>query len=109
MNSWVYVIVKTSQVRDAIEKEKEREGSSKKKMKKKGGNEIQAHLAKKDIHPAPSRSEMCAPNCSLTLPSILGFMKSAANRSTSAMYTSIPAEAEFKIPSTIRALGLFSL
>lgn len=39
---------------------------------------------------------------------ILWFIKSAANMSTSAMYISIPADAELNIPCTINVVGLFS-
>lgn len=60
------------------------------------------------MQPAPRRSEALAPNWSLELLCSIGFIKSAASKSTSAMYIKIPAEAELKIPSTIRAVGLFS-
>ena len=72
-------------------------------------HKIQAHLAKTDMQPAPRRSDAFAPNWILKLFCTIGFMKSAASRSTSAMYIKIPADAASKIPSTIRDVGPFSL
>lgn len=72
------------------------------------GNHPYAHLARRDIKPAPRRSARCAPNCSLPLLCILGFLKSAAKRSTRDMYIRIPAEAALKMPWMIRAVELVS-
>ena len=56
------------------------------------------------IHLAPRRSETFDPNWILKLFCSLGFMKSAANRSTSAIYMRIPAARALKVPSTIKAV-----
>lgn len=61
------------------------------------------------MQPEPRSSERWEPSWSIRLHCILGFIKSAAKRSTSAIYIKIPAEAELKIPSTIKAVGLLSL
>ena len=69
----------------------------------------QAHFAMSDINPAPRRSETFDHNWIFTFFCSLGFMKSAANRSTSAIYMRIPAARALKVPSIIRAVGLLSL
>ena len=66
-------------------------------------------MAKSDILNAPRRRVRYAPSWSQKLYSILEFMKSAARRSTSAIYIKIPADAELRMPWTINAIGLVSL
>lgn len=66
-------------------------------------------MANKDMEEVPRRRERWAASWMLKLDWSLGFMKSAARRSTKAIYINIPADAELKTPSTISAFGLFSL
>lgn len=63
----------------------------------------------RDIPPIPSKTATYPHPCSLTLLCSLWPRKSAARRSTRAMYIRSPEEEAFSRPITISAVGLLSL